>query len=306
MNDTPYITKASWLMVAALGVIWGSTFMVIELALEHVTPFWLTAGRIVFAAGVTGALWQLRGRRLYLDKTRSWGGLICVGLLSTAIPFQLISWAQQYVTSSFSGVTMAAVALLVLPLSHLLIPGEKMTLRRSIGFGIGFVGVLVLIGSKALDMTGADLEWPGRIACFGAASCYAISSVVMRRLAPMDPIGLAAVSLLIGSGFVVIIAFAIEGPPPAISSTGWGLLIFLGLFPTALANLLRVLVIRTAGPVFMSLTNYQVPLWSVVFGIILLNEPFQIRLLAALLLIIIGVYLSQYKALNRLFFGAKS
>jgi drug/metabolite transporter (DMT)-like permease len=56
----------------------------------------------------------------------------------------------------------------------------------------------------------------------------------------------------------------------------------------------------------MSLTNYQVPLWSVVFGIILLNEPFQIRLLAALLLIIIGVYLSQYKALNRLFFGAKS
>ncbi len=54
---------------------------------------------------------------------------------------------------------MAAVALLVLPLSHLLIPGEKMTLRRSIGFGIGFVGVLVLIGSKALDMTGADLEW---------------------------------------------------------------------------------------------------------------------------------------------------
>jgi len=66
------------------------------------------------------------------------------------------------------------------------------------------------------------------------------------------------------------------------------------------------LVIRTAGPVFMSLTNYRVPLWSVVCGIILLNEPFQIRLLAALLLIIIGVYLSQYKALNRLFFGAKS
>jgi drug/metabolite transporter (DMT)-like permease len=76
------------------------------------------------------------------------------------------------------------------------------------------------------------------------------------------------------------------------------LLIFLGLFPTALANLLRVLVIRTAGPVFMSLTNYQVPLWSVIFGILLLNEPFQIRLLVALLLIIIGVYLSQYKHLT--------
>ncbi len=270
-------------------------------------PFWLTAWRIVFAAAVTRTLWQLRGRRLHLNKTRSRGGLICVGLLGTAIPFQLISWAQQYVTSSFSGVAMAAVALLVLPLSYLLISGEKMTLRRSIGFEIGFVGVLVLvlIGSKALDMTGADLEWPGRIACFGAANCYAISSVVMRRLAPMDPIGLAAVSLLIGSGFVIVTAFVIEGPLPAISSTGWGLLIFLGLFPIALANLLAVLVIGTAGPVLMSLTNYQVPLWSVIFGIILLNEPFQIRLLVALLLVIIGVYLSQYKVLNRLFFGAK-
>ena len=166
--------------------------------------------------------------------------------------------------------------------------------------------MLVLIGSKALDTTGADLEWPSRITCFGAASCYAISSVVMRRLAPMDSIGLAAVSLLIGSGFLILKAFVIRGPPPAISSTGWGLLIFLGLFPTALANLLRVLVIRTAGTVFLSFTNYQLPLWSVIFGILLLNEPFQIRLLMALLLIIIGVYLSQYKALNRLFFGANS
>ena len=97
-----------------------------------------------------------------------------------------------------------------------------------------------------------------------------------------------------------------RGPAPCNKQHRMGLLIFLGLFPTALANLLRVLVIRTAGPVFMSLTNYQVPLWSVIFGILLLNEPFQIRLLVALLLIIIGFYLSQYKALNRLFFGAKS
>ena len=83
-------------------------------------------------------------------------------------------------------------------------------------------------------------------------------------------------------------------------------MIFLGLFPTAQPYLLRVGVICTAGHLFMSLTNYQVPLWSVIFGILLSNEPFQIRLLVALLLIIIGVYLSQYKALNRLFFGAKS
>ena len=76
MRDTPHITKASWLMVAALGIIWGGSFMVIELALEHVTPFWLTAGRIVLATVIIGALWQLRGRRLHLDKTHSCDGLV--------------------------------------------------------------------------------------------------------------------------------------------------------------------------------------------------------------------------------------
>ena len=93
MRDTPHITKASWLVVAPVGVIWGSTFVVIELALEHVTPFWLKTGHIVFMTVITGTLWQLRDRRLHLDKTRSCGRLICVGLLSAAIPFQLISWA---------------------------------------------------------------------------------------------------------------------------------------------------------------------------------------------------------------------
>jgi drug/metabolite transporter (DMT)-like permease len=76
---------------------------------------------------------------------------------------------------------------------------------------------------------------------------------------------------------------------------------FLGLVPTAAANFLRVTVVRTAGPVFMSLTNYQVPIWSVVMGIILLGEPAPPSLLLALVLILAGVGLSQYGALRRLF-----
>jgi drug/metabolite transporter (DMT)-like permease len=75
----------------------------------------------------------------------------------------------------------------------------------------------------------------------------------------------------------------------------------LGLIPTAAANFLRTLVIRTAGPVFMSLTNYQVPIWSVLLGAILLGEPLSASLLWAMLLILAGVGLSQYGAFRRLF-----
>ncbi|MFV2033792.1 MAG: EamA family transporter, partial [Halocynthiibacter sp.] len=74
----------------------------------------------------------------------------------------------------------------------------------------------------------------------------------------------------------------------------------LGVIPTAGAILLGVMVIRTAGPTFMSLTNYQVPLWSVLFGSIVLAEPLPASLLGALLLILSGVGLSQWGALSRL------
>jgi drug/metabolite transporter (DMT)-like permease len=213
----------------------------------------------------------------------------------------LLSWGQQFVTSGFAGVSMAAVALIVLPLAHMMIPGEQMTVRKTLGFIIGFIGVVVLIGGQAFETTGAALETPGRIACVLAASCYAVSSVLMRRLPPVDPIGLATVTLIIGSVIVIVAAFVVEGPPPLPDAKTCAVLIGLGLIPTAGANLIRVLVIRSAGPTFMSLTNYQVPLWSVGLGALILNEPLPPSLLLAMVLILCGVGLSQYGALRRLF-----
>jgi drug/metabolite transporter (DMT)-like permease len=81
----------------------------------------------------------------------------------------------------------------------------------------------------------------------------------------------------------------------------FGVLAFLGLIPTAGANFLRVLVVRSAGPVFMSLVNYQVPIWSVVLGALILGEALPNSLLLAMTLILIGVGLSQYGVLRRLF-----
>ena len=241
------------------------------------------------------------GGKLWRTDEHAWISLIIVGGLSSAVPFMLLRWGQQFVTSGFAGVSMAAVALLVLPLAHFFVPGDRMTTRRLLGFLIGFVGVLILIGGQAFTSTGDRLETPGRIACLCAASCYAISSVVMRRLPPIDPIGLAAVPLIIGSAFVIPTAYLSEGPPPWPDARTLGILVFLGLVPTAGANFLRVWVIRTAGPVFMSLTNYQVPIWSVVLGGLFLSEPLPSSLILALVLILAGVGLSQYGALSRLF-----
>jgi drug/metabolite transporter (DMT)-like permease len=300
---TPTITRASWLMILALGLTWGATFMVIEIALRGITPFWLAAARIGFAAALMTAVWLARGGRLFLDDARDWPAMVVIGLLSSAVPFMLLSWGQQFTTSGFAGVSMAAVALMVLPLAHVLVPGERMTLRRTAGFAIGFAGVVVLIGAQAFSSTGSALEPFGRLACLGAAGCYALSSVWMRRLPAIDPIGLATVLLIIGAAMVIPAALIMEGPPPAVDGQTLAVLALLGLVPTAAANILRVVVIRTAGPTFMSLTNYIVPVCSVVLGALVLSEPLPPSLLWALALILAGVFLSQWGALRRLFRG---
>lgn len=290
-------------MVAALGVIWGSTFLVIEIALRGITPFWLAAARIVFASALVGLIWWIKGARLFSGPVSAgvWVLLIVTGALSTAVPFLLISWGQQYVTSGFTGVSMASVALMVLPLAHFLVPGEQLSWRKAFGFVVGFAGVVVLIGGQAFESSGNEAEIWGRLACLAAAGCYAVSSVMLRKLPQADPVGLTAVTLLIGLIPVLTIALTIEGPPPMVDGSTFAALAILGLIPTAGAFLLRIMVVLSAGPTFMSLTNYQVPIWSVIMGWLILSEPLPPSLIWALLLILGGVGLSQYGALTRLF-----
>ena len=305
MVQTPQITIKSWLMILLLAFVWGGTFLVTEVALTGITPFWLAAARVGFASLATGAVWLMQGRNLFHSPppASTYVPLILIGALSGAIPFTLLAWGQQHVTSGFAGVSMASTALILLPLGHVFVPGEQITLRRFIGFVIGFAGVVVLIGLQAFSSTGEALETAGRLACVAAASCYAVSSILMRRLPPVDPIGLSAVVLIVGACISIPAAFLVEGPPPLPAPDILVVLILLGLVPTALANFMRVLVIRSAGPVFMSLVNYQVPVWSVLLGAVILDEPLPPTLIVAMALILTGLAVSQFGALKRLFTG---
>jgi drug/metabolite transporter (DMT)-like permease len=293
-----------WLMIATLGFVWGGTFLLIKLALEGMPPFWLAAGRIGFAALILCLIWGWRGFKLFKGES-NYPSLILIGIFSTALPFILINWGQQHVSSGFTGLSMAAIPLMVLPLAHVFIPGERMVLRRLIGFLIGFLGVALLIGGKAFESSSSELETLGRFACLSAAACYACSSILTRRLPAADPVGLAAIFLVIGSFVILPAAWITEGPPQMPDSQTLALVAVLGLIPTAAANLLRVIVVREAGPTFMTLTNYQVPIWAVVLGAVFLGEDLPGSMLLAMALILSGLCISQFGALTRLFAKGK-
>lgn len=299
MSTTPSPTASSWLMVALLGFVWGGTFMVMAIALEGYPPLTVACARTVLGALGLLILLPLTGQRIPRITPQLASSILWIGLFSTAVPFALLSWGLSHVASAFAGVSMAAVPLFVLPLAHFF-SDEKLIPRRLVGVLVGFSGALVLIGPGLANL-GQGSEPLAQLACLAAALCYAISSTATRRCPPIDPIVLSALALLVGAIPLVPLMLWIDGVPAWEGTRAGGAILFLGLIPTAAATLLRIHVIQTAGSVFMTLVNYQVPIWSMAFGAIVLSEELPLRFYIALIMVLIGLAISQWNSLRGLF-----
>ncbi|MBC7132669.1 MAG: DMT family transporter [Roseovarius sp.] len=301
------IAPRNWLRIAVLGLLWGASFTFVTVALRDVGPFTVAAVRITLGAVFLLALLRLKGLRLPPagpgPGRRIWGFAVAMALFSNVIPFSLLGWAQQSVASGFAGVCMAAVPLLILPLAHVLVPGERMHPRRFGGFVLGTAGVVVLIGAEAFVPTGRDLESLARLACLGAAMCYATGSILTRLCPPVHLLALAAAVMVLAAGMIVPVALIVEGLPAGLSPMGALALLYLGVLPTGVAQLLLVQVTREAGPVFFGLVNYMVPMWSVLLGALMLAETLPPRIFLAMAMILAGMAISQWGALWRLFAG---
>ena len=291
-----------WGLLALLGLVWGGSFLGVELSLHSLSPLWVAAGRISLAALLLVGVTLLFGAGLPDTRTptgrRIWLHCLGMGLFTNAIPFSLLSWGQQVVSSSFAGITMAVVPLFVLPLSHVFVPGERLSRARLIGFMIGFAGVVLLIGgdgfgSGAPTAVAAGTMLPAQIACVAATCCYACGAIITRLCPPVNTMSFASGGLLCGSLFILPLAAMVDGIPGDISAASWGGVLFLALLPTGLATIILTFVIRRAGPPFLSLVNYQVPVWAVLIGVTVLGEPIPGHFLAALATILTGLAISQ-------------
>ena len=292
-----------WGLLAVLGVTWGGAFLGVELALDSLDPIWVSTGRIMLAAAALALLAVVTGAGLPTIRTatgrRIWLHCTGMGMFTNAIPFSLLAWGQQHVTSSFAGITMAVVPLLVLPLSHFLVPGERLTLKRTIGFSIGFAGVVLLVGGEQLVSggvaTGDAPMLAAQMACVAASCCYAVGSIITRLCPPVNTTSFAASGLLVATVIILPVALLSSGLPADISRTSLSGVIFLALFPTGLATILLTVLIKRAGPPFLSLVNYQVPVWAVLIGAVILSETIPGHFITSLLVILAGLAVAQHR-----------
>ncbi|MEL6979644.1 MAG: DMT family transporter [Pseudomonadota bacterium] len=292
----------SWALLMALGLIWGGSFTLVGFAVDSLPPLTVAATRLIIGAAalIPLAFWLGDGLPWIGDAygRAFWLSALGVAFAANAAPFALLSWALTITPSGLGGVFMATVPLIVLPLAARFTPGEPMTLRRTLGFLIGFAGVVALIGVDALgDLGGGGWEILAQLACLAVACGYAVGSILTKRAPPSHSLSFGAAAIGLAALMLIPPTLALEQPFAA----PWSLesavaVLFLGLLPTALAAVLLFIVVRRRGPGFLSLVNYLVPLWALGFGVALLGEAMPAQTPIALGLILAGVFIAQSKA----------
>lgn len=298
----------NWALVGLLGMIWGGSFTMTSVAVMDLPPLTITAGRLLIGAAalIPLAFWLGDG---FPKSARIWAFALVAAAVANAMPFILLTWAQTHVPSGLAGVFMAALPLILLPMAHAWVPGEQMTWSRTAGFLVGFCGVLTLFGWEALEaLGGGAIETVAQLACVLAATGYAVGSVVTKLAPPTHPLSFGAATLTLAAAMMLPVAIAVDGSSALIwTPSSAAAVVLLGLLPTGAAMALLLVVIQRAGPSFLSLVNYQVPLWAMAFGALLLGETITERAPIALALILSGVALSQFgERLARLRLGRTS
>jgi len=298
---------AEWALLCTLVVLWGSSFMLVRVSLEAFTPLAVTAGRLLIGAGVL-ALVLAALRRRVSRQPRHWLFFLAMALLGNVAPFFLIAWGQMAIPSGLTGILMAVMPLAVLLMAHFLVAGERLTRRRLAGFALGFLGVVVLTGPDARAvLVGREASFISQLAVLGAALCYGVAAIVARRGPVLHPVVVAAPVLAIAGilAGTLLLAAGVGGESGAVAMHGpverWpaAAMLALGALSTGLATVVYFTLIARAGPTFLSLINYLIPVWAVVLGAVALDERLPPRAFVALALILAGVVLARWQSGRR-------
>ncbi len=274
-----------WLAFLGLSLAWGSSFFWIKIAVQEIGPFLLVALRVLFGIlGLVAVLLVTKPKRP--TDPRLWRNLLILGLTNTALPFVLISWAEQHIDSAVAAVLNSSVPLFTMVIAHFVLTDDRMTRRRVLGLVVGFLGVVVLTARGLGGDVRLNLLAQG--AMILAVLFYAGSSVFARRNTQgASPVIQALIPLLAADTFIWAIVPIAESPMhfPTLPLT-WIALLWLGLIGSCIAYLLYYYLIHAVGPTRTTMVTYTFPVVGLALGVLILHEALDFNLVAGTVLIV--------------------
>jgi drug/metabolite transporter (DMT)-like permease len=278
-------------LLLSLGAMWGLSFLFIEVALRGLTPLWIVAGRTVTGAAFLLVVLASRGQPLPRSLPL-WGHLFVLGVVSNALPWGAVAWAQQALPSGLTALLMALVPTSTLVVS-VVVGMERFNLGRAIG-------LLLALGGVGLTVA-ADLSDTGRLVAIAvvvtATVLYASGAVYAKRFVSgiASPLTVAT-GQVASAGFVSIVAALVVDPLPTaatFSPAVLGSVAALGILGTGAAFLIFYVLIERVGATNTTLVTYLIPLVAVVAGALVLGERLPPEALAGGTLIGVGIWLAQ-------------
>ncbi len=274
--------------VVLLAFIWGWSFLFIKVAVEGFTPSTVATLRMALGCLALFAIGRVTGAGPLPRTPAYWRAVAFAGIVGTAMPFTLLAWAEQRVTSALTAVAQSTTALFTALFAALLLH-ERLRPVQVAGLFVGLFGVAVAAGIGSGDVTTSSLL--GTLAAATAGALYGVTYVQMqRRLLDVPPLVAAKGQLLIGTialapfALVTSVASGIDPTPARLWS-----LVLLGVVNTGVAYWLNYGAIAQVGATAASLVTYLIPPVAIAAGWLVLDEPVGWQLLAGLALIIGGV-----------------
>jgi drug/metabolite transporter (DMT)-like permease len=283
-----YVSKRGWLLFSTMSVIWGIPYLFIKVALEGVSAPFLVFSRTAIAASILLPIALRRG--LVRPALRYWRPLLAFTVLEIGLPWLLLNDAEEHISSSLSGLLIAAVPLLSTIVVWRLGDRSALDRTRLLGLLVGIGGVVAVMG---LDLGSASAPRMGEVLLVAVG--YATAPIIADRYLSGVP-SLAVLSLALTAVAVAYLPAAVFAHPHAVpSAASLSAIAVLGVVCTAAAFLLFFLLIAEVGPVRSTIITFVNPAVAVLLGMIVLGEPFTAGIAVGFPLIIAGCWLSTRK-----------
>tara|TARA_B100001250_G_C19677740_1_gene734417 strand:+ start:60 stop:953 length:894 start_codon:yes stop_codon:yes gene_type:complete len=276
-----------YLLLSILALIWASAFFNIKIATYSYGPITIAFFRILF--GAIPVVFLCLYKKIKIEAfSKDWFWFASIGTINLVIPFFLIAYGVQKVQSNLAAILMASTPLSATILAHFFTKKEKINVTKIVGILAGFFGIVMLFSDNILINN--ENFFYALMILFGS-TFYVIGGLLTLKISKKKNENVTASILIWGSIVIFPITMIIEQPwnlSPRLDSTIS--LIYLGIFPTGIAWLLRFQILKRNGLVFQAQVAYLIPIFGVILGYIFLNEIITTKVLIALIAVIVGFY----------------
>ena len=289
--------SSDYFFLVLLALIWASAFFNIKIATYSYGPLTIAFLRIFFGAIPLVLLCYFKNIKIEAF-SKDWHWFASIGIINLVIPFFLIAYGVQKVQSNLAAILMASTPLTAALLAHFFTKNEKVNLIKFTGVLVGFSGIVFLFSDKILINENNFLS---ALIIFFASTFYVIGGLLTLKISNKKNENVTA-SILIWATLVLFpICMFIEQPwnlSPRLDSTIS--VIYLGIFSTGIAWLLRFYILKNNGLVFQAQVAYLIPIFGVILGFLILNEQITYKVIIALIAVIIGIYIVKKSSKSKL------